>query len=111
MVAKCRKRDVIMGKLSKAKSLTQAEQYCIDGMLSNGMSPSKIASTLGRDIELINEYVNNPEQESGPMTINKTLSGNKGVSIMTEAGSQRVDASRNRHYEGAKEKPVHRIHE
>ena len=98
-----------MGKLSKAKSLTQAEQYCIDGMLSNGMSHSKIASTLGRDI--INEYVNSSEQEAGPMTINKTLSGNKGVSIMTEAGSQRVDASRNRHYEGAKEKPVHRIHE
>jgi len=100
-----------MGKLSKAKSLTEAEQYCIDGMLSNGMSPSKIASTLGRDIELVNEYVNSPEQESGPMTINKTLNGRKGVSIMTEAGSQRVDASRNRNYEGAKEKPVHKIHE
>ena len=51
------KGNNIMGKLSKAKQMTDAEKYCIQGMRYNDMSPEEISKTLGRDLEEINIYI------------------------------------------------------
>lgn len=86
-----------MGKLSKAKKMTEVEKYCIQGMHYNEMSAEDISKTLGRDLEDVQSYVGSLDQEDGPtFIINETTSGTKGVSIMTQAGSERVDALRER---------------
>ena len=76
-----------MGKLSKAKALTETEKFCIEGMINNEMSVSEIARTLGREKSLIENLLEDYEEETTALTINETASGNKGVAIMTEAGS------------------------
>tara|TARA_R110002020_G_scaffold55309_2_gene153579 strand:+ start:5876 stop:6196 length:321 start_codon:yes stop_codon:yes gene_type:complete len=89
-----------MGKLSKAKKLTKTEKFCIEGMLSNDMSVSEVCKTLDRDQELVEAYVEELEQaydQGNTAIINETLNGNKGVAIMTEAASQRIDEARNEH--------------
>jgi len=81
-----------MGKLSKAKKLTQTEKYCIQGMFYNEMELSSIAKSLDRDEDLVLEYVKQLEEEaSDPLIINETYSGKKGVAVMTQEGSERVD--------------------
>tara|TARA_R110000824_G_scaffold95573_2_gene229770 strand:- start:1210 stop:1536 length:327 start_codon:yes stop_codon:yes gene_type:complete len=85
-----------MGKLSKAKAITETEKFCVEGMLQNGMSIEDVAKAIGRPEEMVQELVEEYEQESGPRTINETASGNRGVSIMTEAGSYKVDEARKR---------------
>ena len=102
-----------MGKLSKAKSLTEAEKYCVEGMLYNGMGASEISKTLGRDEVLIEEFIKQEEEEGGgPMIINETASGSKGVTIMTEAGSYRVDEAKKKDLpKPSTETTIHKIHE
>ena len=87
-----------MGKLSKAKKITETEKYCIQGMHYNDMSVEDISKTLGRDLGEVKDYVESlEEEEEGPtFMINETGSGNKGVAVMTQAGSERVDAARER---------------
>ena len=91
------KESYKMGKLSKAKKITETEKFCIEGMLNNGMSTEEAAKALGRPVEAIEDLVNEYEQDPGPMTINETASGNRGVTVMTEAGSYRVDQARENH--------------
>ena len=83
-----------MGKLSKAKAITDAEKYCIQGMYWNDMSAEEISKTLGRDLEEVEKHTERLDREESSLIINETGSGKKGVSIMTSAGSQRVDESR-----------------
>ena len=87
-----------MGKLSKAKQITDMEKYCIQGMHYNGMSKEEISKALGRDVEEVTNYISSLEQEQGKkgstFIINETGSGTKGVAIMTQAGSEQVDAAR-----------------
>jgi len=85
-----------MGKLSKAKAMTDAEKYCIQGMYWNDMSPEEISKTLGRDISEVEKHTEKLDREESSLIIKETGGGNKGVSIMTPAGSQRVDESRER---------------
>ena len=86
-----------MGKLSKAKSLTQTEKFCIQGMYYKEMTVEEISKTLGRDSSEIQPYVGELSEEGDrTFIINETGSGNKGVAIMTQAGSERVDAVRER---------------
>ena len=85
-----------MGKLSKAKAMTDAEKYCIQGMYWNDMSPEEISKTLGRDIAEVEKHTEKLDREESSLIIKETGGGNKGVSVMTQAGSQRVDASRER---------------
>mgnify|MGYP003148926720 CR=1 FL=1 len=85
-----------MGKLSKAKAITETEKFCVEGMLQNGMSIAEVAKAIGRPEKMVQELVEEYEQGSDSMTINETASGNKGVSIMTEAASYRVDEARKR---------------
>ncbi len=102
-----------MGKLSKAKALTETEKFCIEGMINNEMSVSEIARTLGREKSLIEKLLEDYEEETTPLTINETASGNKGVAIMTEAGSYRVDEAKKREAKPTKtsETAIHKINE
>lgn len=102
-----------MGKLSKAKALTETEKFCIEGMINNEMSVSEIARTLGREKSLIEKLLEDYEEETTPLTINETSSGNKGVAIMTEAGSYRVDEAKKRKPKPTKtsETAIHKINE
>jgi hypothetical protein len=62
-----------MGKLSNAKKLTKTEQYAIQGMYSNGMKPPAVAQALGRDLDLVSQYIESIEQDSKThTTINTT---------------------------------------
>jgi len=86
-----------MGKLSKAKNLTQTEKFCIQGMYYNDMDLEDISKVLGRDVSEVNPYIEELKQDGDRVfVINETGSGNKGVAVMTQAGSERVDASRER---------------
>ena len=91
------KESYKMGKLSKAKKITETEKFCIEGMLNNGMSTEEAAKALGRPVEAIEDLEKEYEQDPGPMTINETASGNRGVSVMTAASSYRVDPARKNH--------------
>ena len=110
------KESYKMGKLSKAKKITETEKFCIEGMLNNGMSTEEAAKALGRPVEAIEDLVNEYEQDPGPMTINETASGNRGVTVMTEAGSYRVDQARENHKNSSNDNKktqgtIHKIHE
>jgi len=105
-----------MGKLSKAKQITDTEKYCIQGMHYNEMSEEEISKALGRDIEEVASYISVLEQEqekkASNFIINETGSGNKGVSVMTQAGSERVDAARERLVPPARNtNTIHSIHD
>ena len=52
------KESYKMGKLSKAKKITETEKFCIEGMLNNGMSIEEAAKALGRPVEAIEDLVN-----------------------------------------------------
>ena len=52
-----------MGKLSKAKTLTEAEKYCIQGMYYNEMSLEEISKTLGREPSDVEPYVSQLNKE------------------------------------------------
>tara|TARA_Y100000034_G_scaffold84086_1_gene100681 strand:- start:48 stop:293 length:246 start_codon:yes stop_codon:yes gene_type:complete len=81
-------------------------------MLYNGMDASEISKALGRDEALIEEFIKQEEESGGPMTINETASGNRGVSIMTEAGSYRVDEAKKKDLpKPDTEGKIHKIHE
>lgn len=109
-----------MGKLSKAKKLTDTEKYCIEGMFYNDMESASIAKALGREAELVEAYVaeleekEEAEETSGSMTINETVNGGKGVSIMTPEGSQKIDDNRARNEEmqisNRSTRAIHNIH-
>lgn len=104
-----------MGKLSKAKNLTKTEKFCIQGMYYNEMNSEDISKALGRDISKVQSYVEELE-EDGDKTfiINETGSGNRGVAVMTQAGSERVDAVRERTHSNPTTKhanTIHSIHE
>lgn len=92
------KGNSTMGRLSKAKKLTDTEKYCIQGMHYNKMSAQDISKTLGREAEEVETYVESLEQQEDRKSfiINETGSGTKGVAIMTQAGSEQVDAARER---------------
>jgi hypothetical protein len=83
-----------MGKLSKAKAMTDAEKYCIQGMHWNNMSAEEISKTLGRDLAEVEKHTEKLDREDASLIINETEGGKKGVAIMTPAGSQRVDEAR-----------------
>tara|TARA_R110002020_G_scaffold264880_3_gene479660 strand:- start:233 stop:532 length:300 start_codon:yes stop_codon:yes gene_type:complete len=98
-----------MGKLSNAKSLTNTEKYAIEGMHSNGMSSANIAKSLSRDITLVQDYLDEHEQNSKDTNITKTANGREGISIMTEATSQRVDEMRGKKTLRERNPALHKI--
>jgi len=90
-----------MSKLSTAKKITTTEKFCIEGMFDNDMEPKAIAKTLGRSVVEVEAYISEIEakekeaEDAAPaMVLKKTVNGDDGVSIMTPAGSMKVDANR-----------------
>ena len=77
-----------MGKLSNAKNLTKAEKYSIEGMHSNDMSIKEIAKALGREESLVSKYLDSFQEEK------KETPESNGVTVMTEAISERLDRVR-----------------
>lgn len=92
-----------MGKLSNAKKLTKAEKYSIEGMLSNSMSSKEIAKTLGREESLISEHIDSLQEEK------KDPHKSKGMAVMTEATSERVDRIRQNMPKKSQHSAIHTI--
>lgn len=102
-----------MAKFAKTKGLSKTEKYMIKGMLLEDHSTEDIAKYLDREVELVKGFIedNKPKEEPVEMQeapvqhptqhiINKTGRGNKGVAVMTPAGSERGDESHKRHSRG-----------
>lgn len=88
-----------MSKLSTAKKITTTEKFCIEGMFDNDMEPKAIAKALGRSLVAVEEYIaeieeKEKEADAPEMVLKKTVNGDDGVSIMTPAGSIKVDTNR-----------------
>ena len=82
----------------KKGKLTDVEKACIKGMLSDNMSVMTMATQLDRSAPIIEKEVERMKSDTTreQLFINKTAAGSKGVSIMTEAASVRVDASKDK---------------
>ena len=94
--------------------LSKQEKYVIEGMLKDKHSIAQIAKELGRTEKSVETYANsiekpkpkkkkNKKEEPAKPLIAKDLMVNvtamkksKGVSMMTEAASQRGDVSKNK---------------
>ena len=82
----------------KKGKLTDVEKACIKGMLSDNMSVMTMATQLDRSAPIIEKEVERIKSDTTreQLFINKTVAGSKGVSIMTEAASIQVDASKDK---------------
>ena len=82
----------------KKGKLTDVEKACIKGMLSEDVSVASMATQLDRSALIIDKEIARIKSEvmREQLFINKTAAGSKGVSIMTEAASVRVDASKDK---------------
>ena len=82
----------------KKGKLTDVEKACIKGMLSDDMSVMTMATQLDRSAPIIEKEVERMKSDTTreQLFINKTAAGSKGVSIMTEAASVRVDTSKDK---------------
>ena len=102
-----------MAKFANTKGLSKQEKFMIQGMIIENNSVEDIAKYLGREVELVEGFIEDiqPEEKSVPTQeapvqhptqhiINKTGKGNKGVAVMTPAGSQQGDESHKRHHSG-----------
>lgn len=95
--------------------LTQNEKYIIEGMKRDGVSPSDIASNIGRAKKTVQKHLDSTVQQTKisnkkkqkttetkqatakDLMVNRTVGkGESGVAIMTEAASSRGDESRER---------------
>ena len=82
----------------KKGKLTDVEKACIKGMLSEDVSVASMATQLDRSALIIDKEISRIKADvmREQLFINKTAAGSKGVSIMTEAASVRVDASKDK---------------
>jgi len=82
----------------KKGKLTQTELACIKGMISEDVSLDDMCTQLDRSDILVGKAVNSIKSEAvrEQLFINKTASGSKGISVMTEAGSVRGDTAKDR---------------
>ena len=82
----------------KKGKITAVESSCLKGMIADGVSVEDMCSQLDRSNTVLEKEVNRIKEESvrEQLFINKTASGSKGVSIMTEAASVRGDVAKER---------------
>ena len=82
----------------KKGKLTDVEKACIKGMLGDDMSVMTMATQLDRSAPIVEKEVARIKSDTTreQLFINKTASGSKGVSIMTEAASVQVDVSKDK---------------
>tara|TARA_Y100001951_G_C11196863_1_gene214811 strand:- start:242 stop:556 length:315 start_codon:yes stop_codon:yes gene_type:complete len=82
----------------KKGKITAIESACIKGMIANNVSIGDMATQLDRGLATMEKEVERIKADSvrEQLFINKTASGSKGVSVMTEAASTRGDTARDR---------------
>ena len=82
----------------KKGKITATESACIKGMIANDVPTTEMATQLDRGLATIEKEVERIKSDSvkEQLFINKTASGSKGVSIMTEAASVRGDVAKDR---------------
>ncbi len=94
------------------KNLKDNHKFSLEGLRKNGVSAEDAADFLNLIPESVTEYYSelqdNEEKEKGKL-INTTATGSKGVSIMTAAGSQRIDQLRTKKKAVTKSPSVHKI--
>lgn len=90
----------------KKGKLSKAETASIRGMLAADIELEEIASQLDRSLVVVKKAVASLSEEpvateevasphDASYFINKTAGGREGISVMTEAASQRGDVARN----------------
>ena len=101
----------------KKGKITEVEKACIEGMVASEISVENMAEQLDRSVSLIEKESEKLKSQSvrDQLYINKTASGHKGVSVMTEAASVRGDIVTDKPIsseEKTKRSPwVHKIHD
>ena len=82
----------------KKGKLTVIESSCIKGMISDDVSTADMATQLNRGLATIEKEVERIKSDAvrEQLFINKTASGSKGISVMTEAASVRGDTAHSR---------------
>jgi hypothetical protein len=80
----------------KKGKMSDSELACLKGMLSEDVSTEDMAKQLDRSVSAIEKELNKiaEEREREQLFINKTESGNEGVSIMTPHASMKIDDAR-----------------
>ena len=88
----------------KKGKITAVESSCLKGMIADGISIEEMSTQLNRSNAVLEKEINRIKEESvrDQLFINKTASGNKGVSIITEGASVRGDDAKS-HSSSAKE--------
>jgi len=81
----------------KKGKITAIESSCLKGMIADGVSIENMCTQLNRSNVVVEKEVDRIKKESvrEQLFINKTASGSKGVSIITEAASVRGDNAKN----------------
>jgi LysM repeat protein len=103
----------------KKGKLTETEKACIEGMIASDVNIEDMATQLDRSVPIIEKEAEKIKSQSvrNQLYINKTASGHKGVSIMTEAASTRGDTVKDKasatptSKETKRSSWVHKIHE
>jgi hypothetical protein len=82
----------------KKGKITAVESSCLKGMIADGISIEDMCNQLDRSNVIVEKEVNRIKEESvrEQLFINKTASGSKGVSVMTEAASTMGDVTKER---------------
>ena len=82
----------------KKGKITEIESSCIKGMIANDISTGDMAAQLNRGLATIEKEVERVKANAvrEQLFINKTASGSKGISIMTEAASVRGDIAKDK---------------
>ena len=99
----------------KKGKITEVESACIKGMIASDISTGDMAAQLNRGLATIEKEVERIKSNSvrEQLFINKTASGSKGVSVMTEAASTRGDTARDRQSvattKEGRPSPIHKI--
>jgi len=80
----------------KKGKLSDSELACIKGMLDENCSAEDMSKQLDRPVSVIEKELEKiaKQRERDQLFINKTESGNEGVSIMTQHASMKIDDTR-----------------
>ena len=80
----------------KKGKITTIESACIKGMVANNIDTADIATQLNRGLATVEKEIERIKAEAvkEQLYIKETASGNKGVSIMTEAASVKGDVAK-----------------
>ena len=82
----------------KKGKVTEVEKACIEGMIASDIGIEDMAAQLDRSVSIVEKETEKIKTQSvrEQLYINKTASGSKGISVMTEAASVRGDIAKDR---------------